>query len=366
MKIGSSSLTNEQGMLSTEKLSDHVNALAHLKALGHEVILISSGAVAAGFGPLGFSVRPNTIAGKQAAAAVGQGLLMQGYNSLFKQHQIVTAQMLLTKEDFYSQERYRNLFSAISELLKNGALPILNENDSVSIEELTFGDNDMLSAIVSGFLHANALIILTDINGLYDGNPNTEKQAKKYHFLPEITDELLELAGGRGSNVGTGGMKSKLLAAKKALKLGVNVFVGTGKGKEKLSDILEGKGDGTYIGAPFQEQMNMKKQWIGLHSQVMGTIEIDEGAERALLQNGKSLLPAGLTRVEGPFEALDIVKVVNSKGELLGKGQTYYSSEDLDKLKGLTTDQTVKFSINQRAEVVHRDNWVPIEKENTK
>ncbi|WP_078410358.1 glutamate 5-kinase [Priestia abyssalis] len=365
VKIGSSSLTNDKGMLSEEKMRDHVEALAHLKQQGHDVILISSGAVAAGFRSLGYPTRPKTVAGKQAAAAVGQGLLMKGYISHFSEFNIVPAQMLLTREDFYSQERFRNLYSAMNELLECGVLPIINENDSVSIEELTFGDNDMLSALVSGFLHANALIILTDVNGLYDGNPNTSKDAKKYHFIPEITEELLHVAGGSVSSVGTGGMKSKLLAAQKALSLGVSAFVGKGAGKEKLTDILAGKGDGTYIGGPFQTQMQMKKQWIAHHSQVAGTIEIDEGAENALLQNGKSLLPAGVINAEGSFKALDVVEVINQKGQVIGKGQIYYSAEDLQKIKGCSSEQAKSYSINQRAEVIHRDNWVCNRKERT-
>ncbi|WP_027409062.1 glutamate 5-kinase [Anoxybacteroides tepidamans] len=357
VKIGSSSLTDENGQLSQEKLHDHVEALAYLKQLGHEVILISSGAVAAGFGALGYRLRPKTIAGKQAAAAVGQGLLMQSYTSAFRSFGIVTAQLLLTRGDFYDRERFRNLFSAMSELLARGALPIINENDSVSVEELTFGDNDLLSALVSGFLHADALIILTDINGLYDGNPKTNKAVKKYHFLAEVTEEIIAQAGESGSAVGTGGMKSKLLAAQRALSFGVSVFVGTGKGKEKLLDILEGKGDGTYIGAP-QGHMQRRKQWIAYHSQPAGTIEIDEGAEMALLRRGKSLLPAGVTRVFGSFQPLDVVEVVNRKGDVIGRGQVYYSAADLQKVKGLASDDAKRYSLHQRPEVIHRDNWV--------
>lgn len=363
VKIGSSSLTNASGAISEEKIRDHVEALALLKKQGHDVILISSGAVAAGFGALGYSARPKTTAGKQAAAAVGQALLMQNYIQLFKEFTIVPGQILLTREDFYSQIRFNNLFNTIQQLLQRGVIPIINENDSVSIEELTFGDNDMLSALVSGFLHANALIILTDVNGLYDGNPKVSKDAKKYHFIPEVSETLMGFAGESGSSVGTGGMKSKLLAAKKALSLGVSVFVGTGAGKEKLIDILSGKGDGTYIGGPFQTQMQMRKQWIAYHSQVGGVIEIDEGAEQAIVQRGKSLLPVGVTNVTGEFNALDVVEVRNPKGKIVGKGQVYYSSQDLLKVKGLPSEQSKVFSINQRAEVIHRDNWVMLPKE---
>jgi glutamate 5-kinase len=363
VKIGSSSLTMESGVLSEQKMRDHVEALAYLKKQGHDIILISSGAVAAGFGSLGYSKRPKKAASKQAAAAVGQGLLMQNYNLFFKEHLIVPAQILITREDFYSRERFHNLYATMTELLQKGAVPIINENDSVSIEELTFGDNDMLSSLVSGFLHANALIILTDVNGLYDGNPKLSKEAKKYHFIPEVSEELLGIAGKSGSTVGTGGMKSKLLAAKKALSLGVSVFVGTGQGKEKLVDILEGKGDGTYIGGPFNTQMHMKKQWIAYHSHVNGTIEIDAGAEKAIVQNGKSLLPVGVTNVMGDFNAMDVVMVKNQRGEIVGRGQIYYSSDDLQKVKGLPSKQAKSFSVNKRPEVIHRDNWVTMTRE---
>lgn len=363
VKIGSSSLTNASGVISEEKIRDHVEALAFLKEQGHEVILISSGAVAAGFGSLGYPARPKSTAGKQAAAAVGQGLLMQNYIQLFKQFDMMPAQILLTREDFYSQIRFHNLFNTIHELLQKGVLPIINENDSVAIEELTFGDNDLLSALVSGFLHANALVILTDINGLYDGNPKASKGAKKYHFIPEVSEKLLDIAGESGSSVGTGGMKSKLLAAKKALSLGVSVFVGTGAGKEKLIDILAGKGDGTYIGGPFQTQMQMRKQWIAYHSQVGGVIEIDEGAEKAIMFQGKSLLPVGVTKVIGEFNALDVVVVRNQKGKIVGKGQIFYSSKDLLTVKGLPGEQSMRYSINKKAEVIHRDNWVTMPKE---
>ncbi|MDF2947469.1 MAG: gamma-glutamyl kinase [Bacillales bacterium] len=363
VKIGSSSLTSESGTLCEQKMRDHIEALAFLRQQGHEIILISSGAVASGFSSLGYPGRPKALAGKQAAAAVGQGLLMQGYTSLCKEVNIVPAQMLLTREDFYSEERFRNLYSTISELLERNVLPIINENDSVSIDELTFGDNDMLSALVSGFLHANALIILTDINGLYDGNPRVSKETKKYHFIPDITDELLNGASDSGSSVGTGGMKSKLLAAKKALSLGVSVFVGKGEGQKKLTEILEGKGDGTYIGGPFQSQMHTKKQWIAYHSQISGIIEVDDGAEIAIIRKHKSLLPVGITRVIGKFNALDVVVVRNQRGQVIGKGQIYYSSDDLEKVKGLKSEQAKCYSIKLRAEVIHRDNWVTVSKE---
>src|SRR5690606_18841656 len=247
VKIGSSSLTNDKGEIDQEKLNDHVHAVAALRKDRHEVILVSSGAVAAGFSRLGYPTRPVTIKGRQAAAAVGQSLLIESYIEKFSEFNIIPAQILLTRTDFSNRERYRNAFATISELLDRGILPIINENDTVSVEELTFGDNDMLSALVSGFIHADQLIILTDINGIYTDNPKRNPTAKKYNFLEEISDEILAAASSNGSKFGTGGMKSKLEAAKTALSLGVSVFIGKGEGKDSLMQILQGTGDGTYI-----------------------------------------------------------------------------------------------------------------------
>lgn len=358
VKIGSSSLTNRNGGLSKAKLSDHVRAISKLKSKGHEVILISSGAVAAGFNGLGYPTRPVTIAGKQAAAAVGQGLLMQGYTEEFKKDDIVTAQLLLTRNNFLEKEQYSNIHATLSELLKRGVLPIINENDSVAIDELTFGDNDMLSALVGGLVHADLLIVLTDINGLYDKDPRKNSDAKRFNFLSEITEDLLEMASGTGSKVGTGGMKSKIEAAKTAVSLGLNVFIGVGYGDNKLIDILEGKGDGTYIGHSGQPSIKNTKQWIALHSNISGKIEIDEGAANALIEKGKSLLPAGITNVFGEFLIGDVVEVINEKGIILGRGQVNYSSHELLKIKGLSSYEAMAVTNRESSVVIHRDNWV--------
>ncbi|WP_082235459.1 glutamate 5-kinase [Halobacillus massiliensis] len=358
VKIGSSSLTNTKGGLSVEKLCEHVDAIARLKQLGHEVILISSGAVAAGFTDLGYSSRPVTIAGKQAAAAVGQGQLLRGYTEEFKKHGIVTAQLLLTRQNFLHKEQYQNAHATLSELLKRNVTPIINENDSVSVDELNFGDNDMLSALVSGLVHADSLMILTDINGLYDQNPRTHPDAKKYNYLPEIDDELVKGASEAGSKVGTGGMKSKIEAARTALLLGVKVFIGSGTGEEKIVDILVGKGDGTYIGGCSQSSMNNSKQWLALHSIPDGKIEVDDGAVAALLNNGKSLLPAGVTNIVGNFRINDVVEVVNGKGQLIGKGIVNFSSNQLLEIKGLSSSEAMIKANSDQKVVIHRDYWV--------
>src|SRR5690625_2220393 len=318
VKIGSSSLTNDRGEVDEEKLADHVHALAALRQANHDVILVSSGAVAAGFMSLGYPSRPVTIKGKQAAAAVGQGLLIQSYLKEFRNVNIIPAQILLTRSDFSNRERYRNAFATITELLERGILPIINENDTVVIDELTFGDNDMLSALVSGFIHADQLILLTDINGLYNKNPNLYPDAVKYDCVETITDEMLEAADDKGSKFGTGGMKSKLQATQTALSLGVPTFIGHGEGPDKLLHILQEKGDGTYVSNHTIGSINTRRQWISLHSETVGKIYIDEGAETAIMHNGNSLLPAGICKVKGAFHKGDVVEVFGVTG-LLGK-----------------------------------------------
>ncbi len=355
IKIGSSSLTGKNGALSIEKVRLYVEAIANVKRAGHEVVLISSGAVAAGFSKLGYPTRPVTIAGKQAAAAVGQALLMQAYIDEFAKHAMTPAQLLLTRDDFSDQTRYSNAYSTLNELLKRGAIPIINENDSISIVELTFGDNDMLSALVSGLCHASTLCMMTDVNGLYDANPQTNKNAKKIHYIPKLTKELLALAGDSGSSVGTGGMKSKASAAQTALSLGVDVFIGKGEHVDMFLDIMTGKGDGTYIGS-FQSEpvMPMKKQWIALHSTSAATVTIDAGAAQALLKGGKSLLPVGVVAVDGDFTEGDVINVMNEQEELLGKGK---ASMDITELEHYRKQRRAG---SKSPVVIHRDEWVPI------
>ena len=224
VKIGSSSLTNSKGEIDQEKFIDHVEAVSALREQGHEVLLVSSGAVAAGFSRLGYPSRPVTLKGRQAAAAVGQSLLIQSYIEQFSKFHIVPAQILLTRNDFSKKDRYRNAFSTISELLDRGILPIINENDTVSVKELTFGDNDMLSALVSGLVHAEQLIILTDINGLYDSNPHENPHAKKWDQLQDITDDIMAVAEGyrikgwnRWDEIETAGSKNSIITRSKSI-----------------------------------------------------------------------------------------------------------------------------------------------------
>ncbi|WP_138414580.1 glutamate 5-kinase [Aquibacillus sediminis] len=359
VKIGSSSLTNRKGGLSKEKLNAHAASLAHLKQKGYEVILISSGAVSAGFGQLGYPTRPVTVAGKQAAAAVGQGLLIQAYTDFFASKQIATSQLLLTRDNFANKEQYSNVYSTLTELLKRNVVPIINENDTVAVNELTFGDNDMLSALVSGLVNADFLIILTDVNGLYEYNPHTKEFGDRFDYVSTITNKLFEQTNGETkSKFGTGGMKSKLLAAQTAQSLGINVFIGTGKGEEKLLSIVNGQGDGTYIGEMNHKSVRKQRQWIAFHSKITGKIMIDDGAEKALLLEGRSLLPAGVIAIKGNFDAGDVVEIYNKKRQVIAKGQVSYSSKELHDIKGMSSDLAMPMTNRTKPEVIHRDNLV--------
>lgn len=364
IKFGSSSLSNSNGGLSNVKLNAYVKMIANLKNKGHEIIIVSSGAVAAGFKLLGYTNRPSTVEGKQAAAAVGQGLLIQAYNDAFQRYNFTTAQILITRQDFSNRQQYVNAYNALDELLKRGAIPIINENDSIAIEELTFGDNDMLSALVAGLIHADDLIIVTDINGLYNLDPRFNKDACRYNHIEVITLDIENLASNSSSSLGTGGMSSKINAAKTALSFGIPVFIGLANEQFSLENILNGNGDGTYFGSKNLSTLKSKKQWIAFHSETYGKIYIDSGAATALIENGKSLLPAGIKKVEGAFSTNQVVEVYLYKGNLLGKGLVTYSSSELEKVIGYSSVEVKKILNINHSEIIHQDNWITINKIN--
>ena len=349
VKIGSSSLTTKQ-QIDTTKLQDHVEAVVYLKNLGHEVIIVSSGAVAAGFKRLGYPSRPVTIKGKQAAAAIGQSILIQHYSDLFTNYNLNVAQLLLTRDDFTQKKRYQNAHATLSELLERNIIPIINENDTVSISELTFGDNDMLSALVAAHMHADFLVILTDINGLYTDNPNSNKEAMRINFVEDISEQLFSMASDTSSSVGTGGMTSKLTAAKYAVDNGVHTFVGTGNGQEKLHDIINYAGDGTYFKKKEGNNRSIKR-WLTL-TEPNGKIFIDEGASEAIINRGKSLLIAGITHCTGHFEAGDVVDVCYND-QVIGRGEIGYSFYELTNLINNTNKERSKV-------IIHRDAWVKL------
>jgi glutamate 5-kinase len=353
VKIGSSSLTHQDGGLDRQKLLKHVGEIARLKADGHQVVLVSSGAVAAGFKLLGFPARPKHIPEKQAAAAVGQGVLIEEYGKAFAQYGYTVAQLLLVRKDFKTRDRYLHAFNALSILLERGVIPIINENDSVVVDELTFGDNDMLSALVAGLVKADLLVILTDIDALYNKDPRKYKDAEPIYHIRDISEEIERMAQGAGSALGTGGMRSKIEAAKVAIHSGVPVFLGNGQKPGILQDAINRHREGTYF-ATEKTSLAARKHWLAFHSESRGRLIVDNGAKQALCHAGKSLLASGVRSVEGDFQPGDVVSVCDDQGRVFAKGIVNYTAKELDQVKGCDSHQIVRRH-GQPVEVINRD-----------
>lgn len=352
VKVGTSSLTLSDGTMDAEKIRNITTQLAALQTAGHHVILVSSGAIVAGFSRLGFKKRPTKIADKQAAAAVGQGLLMEEYTKNLMAYQIPCAQILLNRSDFEDRRRYKNIFGSLSVLLGRGAIPIINENDTIAIEELKVGDNDTLSAQVAAMLHASLLILLTDIDGLYTANPKSDPNARHIDVVNEITPELTAAAGGAGSGNGTGGMTTKLSAASLATRAGVPVLICSSAEENNIVRAVKGTAKGTYFTAS-GHNMKTRLQWMAFYAPSAGNLYVDEGAAEALAVQAKSLLPKGIVAVEGDFKKGDVVSVFRrGSHEYLGKGIVNYDRPDLQKIMNESTSHT---------EAINRDNWIGAE-----
>ncbi|MFC4777617.1 glutamate 5-kinase [Paenibacillus sp. GCM10023252] len=359
VKIGSSSLTSDEGGLTRERIAFFAGELAALHKAGHPLLLVTSGAVAAGFKKIGYTTRPKLVHEKQAAAAVGQALLMQCYQEAFSSYGIGVAQILLTRADFSNRRRMQNALMTIEELLRLRAIPIINENDTVATDELKFGDNDNLSALVANMVKAHRLVIITDIDGLYTGDPRHNPDAVRIERVDQISENIMKLAGGAGSSVGTGGMRSKIEAARMAMRGGVHTFIGRVQEPGDLQLAVSNQGKGTYFDTNLHS-LPMKKQWLGFHSMPQGKITIDEGAQDALLVRGKSLLPAGIRQTEGDFHPGDVVVVVNDAGETLGRGVVNYEAWQVQAVAGLSTDEVRRRVEVNRIEVIHRDEWISL------
>jgi glutamate 5-kinase len=367
LKVGSSSLVTNNN-LAQDKI-ELVSQFVHSLTIdyGYEVVLVTSGAVAAGRSRLNPKLVKSlpAIHLKQAAAAVGQQYLIEAYRRYFDKHKITIAQILLTRRDFVARSSYNNALTTFNTLLDSGILPIVNENDSVRWAENNFGDNDLLAALISALIHAEQLIILTDIDGLYPENPYDEDGKLKLgisriNTVIEVNQDILKLGGNPTSSVGTGGMRSKLVAAQKALVMGVPVFIGKADNLEELKLILSCHGHGTYFGNKNVALTNRKIQWIAFHSEVKGRLIVDGGARDALILNQRSLLPAGVVAIEGEFINNDVVEVLSQYGEFLGRGITNYTKYQLELAKGKSTAQAKKLLNIGRDEVIHRDNWVTL------
>lgn len=361
VKIGSSSLTSEEGGLNRERIHYFAEELASLHKNGDSVMLVTSGAVAAGFRQIGYATKPKIVHEKQAAAAVGQALLMQAYQEAFSRYGIVAGQILLTRADFSNRRRIQNALMTIEELLKQRIIPIINENDTVATDELVpkFGDNDNLSALVAAMTKAAKLVIITDMDGLYTEDPRKNPQAVKFERVDQISEEIMKVAGGAGSSVGTGGMRSKIEAARIAMRGGVNAFIGKVQQEGDLSLAVQGNGRGTYFDTKLNS-LPMKKQWLGFHSIPLGKIMIDDGAVTALLEDGKSLLPAGITGIQGEFHPGDVVEVTSSLGETIGRGVVNYAAWQIQAVAGLMTEEVRRRVDVVRIEVIHRDEWITL------
>lgn len=328
IKIGSSSLTNSDKLLDAAKLKALAHAVAELFKKGWQPILVSSGAVAAGLGHLGWNRTNLTMPERQAAASVGQGLLMEKYNELFQAQGLKVGQILLTRADFADRRRYLNARNTLNVLLNGQVLPIVNENDTVTFAEIRFGDNDTLSALVAGLVEADLLILLTDIDGLYSGDPRKDPNAKLIPVVQQIDENIIKLAGDSGSAVGTGGMRTKLTAARIAARSGVRTVVASAQEPHILLDIAAGERLGTSI-LPSDHTLRSRKQWIAYGSIARGMLTIDKGAVKALTERHKSLLAVGVTSISGNFQAGSVVSIVDEQGSELAKGITNLSSEDL-------------------------------------
>lgn len=359
VKIGSNLLASAEHGLNTKRLHTITKDIADVVDKGCEVIIVSSGAIAAGLKKLGLKEKPRDIRLKQAAAAIGQSSLMWAYEHSFANFNKKVAQVLLTRDDVTNRVRYINAKNTLLTLLSYSVIPIINENDPVAIDEIKFGDNDFLASLVSGLVEAEMLVILSDVEGLYTKNPEQEG-ARLISYVDEITTEIEKMAGGERSAVGTGGMYSKLLAAKQAVNYGIPVVIMSGKKSGLLTRLLDGEKVGTYF-KPQQEKISSKKGWIAYGLKSKGMIYLDEGAVKALTMHGKSLLPSGVTKIEGQFNIGDAVSCLTQEGRKIAKGLTNYSSDELLRIKGKKTSEIEGvLGYKYSDEVIHRDNLVLI------
>ncbi len=358
VKIGTSSLTRaETGHLALATLGRLVETLCELRSAGHQVVLVSSGAIGVGCARLGITERPKTIALKQAVAAVGQGRLMRVYDDFFTALSQPIAQVLLTRSDLAQRSRYVNSDRTFRKLLELGVIPIVNENDTVAIDEIKFGDNDTLSAMVASLIHADYLFLLTDVDQLYSADPRQDPAAQPISRVQKI-NQLEAKVGDAGSSWGTGGMSTKIEAARIATAAGVHTVITQGQTPENILKVLAGEAVGTLFEAQANPS-NARKRWIAGNLIPAGRLYLDRGATEAIRSAGKSLLPAGITEVEGEFTAQDAVLLCDASGQEIARGLVNYSDVDLRKIYGhRSSDITHLLGYEGAETIVHRDNMV--------
>lgn len=357
IKIGSSLITNDGQGLNHQAIQSWAEQIAGLRAAGKEVLLVSSGAVAEGMARIGWKQRPHALHELQAAAALGQMGLIQNFESCFKQHGIHTAQVLLTHEDLGNRQRYLNARSTLKTLLDLGAIPIINENDTVATDEIRFGDNDTLGALVCNLVEADTLVLLTDQQGLFDKDPRYNEDAKLISESIASNNELLAMAGESGA-LGQGGMRTKITAAQRAARSGANTIIASGAEKNILQKIAQGETVGTLLTAD-NEPMSARKQWLANQLKISGKLFLDAGASQAIQQSGVSLLAVGVSSVAGNFQRGEVVSIINDNGTEIARGLVNYDSKESRQLMGETSEKFESIlGYVDEAELIHRDNLV--------
>ncbi len=353
IKIGTQVLTDENGHLDINLIRSIANQAYKLIEAGKNIVIVSSGAIGAGMGILQIKSRPKELSYLQASAAVGQGALIQLFERAFAKHNLHAGQILVTRADFEDRRRYLNIERTISALHKLSSVPVINENDTVAVDEIRFGDNDLIATLVANLFHADLLIMLTAVEGLLD------KQGNLIDFVKHIDKQTESLLKSEKSTLGVGGMQSKLQAIKLATQSGIDTIIASGKRKNVIIDLLiKGEKIGTVFGRG-EKKLAGKRRWIASAARAEGTIIIDNGAARAIIAGGKSLLPGGVIEVKGKFDKGQVVLITNSAGEELARGVTNYSSEQIALIKGKRTD-FVRKQLGESApeEIIHRDNLI--------
>jgi len=357
IKIGSNIIASAEAGLNMRRVGAIAKDVSDIIDRGVESVIVSSGAIAAGLQKLGLRERPKDIRLKQAAAAIGQSTLIWAYEHCLARYNRKVAQVLLTRDDIADRLRYINAKNTLITLIQRGIIPVINENDPVAVDEIKFGDNDLLAALVAGLVEADMLVILSDVDGLYTKDPK-QRGARLIERVDEVTPEIENIAGRSGSAVGTGGMYSKVLSARQANDYGIPVVVMNGRRRGLLRRLIEGERVGTYF-APRALRIPSRKGWIAYGIRSRGSIYLDEGAAHAITMKGKSLLPSGIVKVEGEFKIGDAVSCLDHGGRRIAKGLTNYSSMEIELIKGRKTSEIERvLGYKYSDEVIHRDNLV--------
>ena len=364
IKVGTSSLCDDTGSINKEKMLHIIQQVATLKRRGIKVTIVSSGAIGAGVGVLGLTKRPKTIPQKQALAAIGQASLMKAYEDLCKLFGLHCAQILVNHDDFDDRNRLSNLCNSMHAIIEYDAIPIINENDTLAVEEIKVGDNDTLAALMVPIVDADFLVLISDIDGLYDDNPHINKDAKLISQVARINEDIKAMAKDTSSKVGTGGMATKIKAAKIVNDYGCDMAIINSNKENGLLELLEGKQIGTYFDGKNGKTLSSRNHWIMYRSLPKGKIMVDEGASAILLEKHTSLLPKGILDVQGTFMALQVVEVVDLQNKVVARGIVNYSSDEIKLIKGLKTSEIENIlHYKEYDEVIHANNMVIIKED---